>query len=59
MRPYNDNAFNRYAISGKTTLISILTGVLSPSEGEAWVSGQNVAVRMNTIRKCIGESTAH
>jgi hypothetical protein len=45
-----------YEITGKTTLISILTGAVSSSGGAAWVMGQSVTTEMKGIRKCLGEN---
>jgi len=40
--------------SGKTTIIKMLTGLLPPSAGEAWVYGLNVSVKTEEVRERIG-----
>lgn len=50
--------------AGKTTLIKILTTLLAPSNGEAWVSGHNVAENPWAVRRLInmvsgGESSGY
>jgi ABC-type multidrug transport system ATPase subunit len=37
--------------AGKTTLIRILVGLLTPTEGTAWVLGKNVLEKIDYIRK--------
>jgi len=39
--------------AGKTTLIKILTTLLSPSAGHAWVAGYDVADEPEKVRPCI------
>jgi ABC-2 type transport system ATP-binding protein len=50
--------------AGKTTLIKILTTLLSPSSGKAWVAGSDVETDVNQIRRRInmvsgGESSGY
>ncbi|MCB1112653.1 MAG: ABC transporter ATP-binding protein [Chlamydiia bacterium] len=40
--------------AGKTTLTRMLTGILSPSAGEAWVAGYNIAKDAEAIKEKIG-----
>src|SRR5262245_33203913 len=40
--------------SGKTTIIKLLTGLLPPSGGDAWVSGYNVRTEGEELREHIG-----
>ncbi|MFB3766420.1 MAG: ATP-binding cassette domain-containing protein [Methanotrichaceae archaeon] len=40
--------------AGKSTLIKMLTTMLTPTEGEAWVWGHNVAKERNAVRSSIG-----
>lgn len=40
--------------AGKTTTMRILTGLLQPSEGEAWVAGHEVTREPKLIRQLVG-----
>ncbi len=40
--------------AGKTTTIRMLTGVMDPSDGEAWVLGRNTVRESESIKKEIG-----
>ncbi len=40
--------------AGKTTLIRMLTTLLSPSSGRAWVAGHDVTRARDRVRECIG-----
>ncbi len=40
--------------AGKTTAMRMLTGLLTPTSGEAWVSGNDVYRQAETIKKNIG-----
>ena len=40
--------------AGKTTTISMLTGLISPSGGDATVDGRSIRTQMNTIRHSLG-----
>lgn len=40
--------------SGKTTAVSILTGLTSPNGGEAYIQGFDIATQMQSVHKCIG-----
>ena len=40
--------------AGKTTCLSMLTGLLPPSSGDAWVSGHSIRTDMARIRHAIG-----
>lgn len=40
--------------AGKSTLIKMLTTMLTPTDGEAWVWGHNVAKERNAVRSSIG-----
>lgn len=40
--------------AGKTTTMRILTALLQPSSGEAWIAGQNVTRDPRAIRKLVG-----
>ncbi len=39
---------------GKTTLFRILSTLLSPTEGRAWVQGHDVTQKPHAIRQCLG-----
>lgn len=50
--------------AGKTTLIKILTTLLAPTTGQAWVAGLDVTREANRVRQCInmvsgGESSGY
>ncbi|MEM2931074.1 MAG: ABC transporter ATP-binding protein [Thermoproteota archaeon] len=40
--------------AGKTTLVKILSTLLFPDEGQAWVSGYNVVSQADRVRRIIG-----
>lgn len=40
--------------AGKTTTISMLSCLLAPSEGDAWVDGQSVRTDPNAVKRVIG-----
>ena len=40
--------------AGKTTLIKILTTLLLPTYGEAWINGYNVLKEENKVRASVG-----
>src|SRR5258708_22233862 len=40
--------------AGKTTTLRLLSGLLDPTEGEAWVAGHNVARELNAVKDQIG-----
>jgi len=40
--------------AGKTTLIKILTTLLLPTSGEAWINGYNVTQYENKVRASVG-----
>ena len=40
--------------AGKTTLISIVCGIVNPSEGEVLVDGRDIAAHYRTVRSMIG-----
>ncbi len=40
--------------AGKTTTMRLLTGLLDPTEGEAWVTGRNVAHDLDAVKDQIG-----
>jgi ABC-2 type transport system ATP-binding protein len=40
--------------AGKTTTISMLTGLLSPTEGDALIDGHSVVKNVNDVKKVIG-----
>ena len=40
--------------AGKTTLIYMLTGVFSPSEGDATIYGESILTDMDKIQKNLG-----
>ncbi len=43
--------------AGKTTTVRMLTGVLRPSEGEAWVLGKSVVKEPEAVKATIGYAT--
>jgi ATP-binding cassette, subfamily A (ABC1), member 3 len=45
--------------AGKTTLISMLTGLLSSTEGSAKVFGINIIEQLNEVRKFMGVCPQH
>ncbi|XP_035303775.1 ATP-binding cassette sub-family A member 17-like [Cricetulus griseus] len=45
--------------AGKTTICSILTGLISPSKGQAYVNGYEVSKDMIQIRKSLGWCPQH
>jgi len=40
--------------AGKTTTLRLLCGLLDPTEGEAWVTGHNVAIDSEAVKDQIG-----
>ena len=40
--------------AGKTTTISMLTGMYAPSRGDAWINGMSVKTEMHKIRQNMG-----
>ena len=40
--------------AGKTTTLRLLCGLLNPTEGQAWVAGQDVQRNLNAIKDRIG-----
>ncbi len=40
--------------AGKTTTLRLLCGLLDPTEGQAWVSGYDVAEQPEKVKDCIG-----
>ncbi|KRX09561.1 P-loop containing nucleoside triphosphate hydrolase [Pseudocohnilembus persalinus] len=40
--------------AGKTTLISMLTGALPPTQGDAWIGGFNIQTQQDQIHSIIG-----
>lgn len=40
--------------AGKTTAIRMLTGLLAPSSGQAWILGRNIRTETDAIRRRIG-----
>ena len=42
--------------AGKTTTIQMLTGVASPSGGQAYVNGFDIIKQVNDVKRCIGVS---
>ncbi len=40
--------------AGKTTTVHILTTLLRPTSGDAWVAGHHVVEEASAVRKCIG-----
>ena len=42
--------------AGKTTMVRILTTLLQPDEGRAWVEGRDVVREAAAVRRCIGLS---
>jgi ABC-2 type transport system ATP-binding protein len=40
--------------AGKTTTISMLTGLISPTEGDATIAGSSVVTDVNEVKKAIG-----
>ena len=45
--------------AGKTTIMSILTGLFPPTEGTAIINGYNILTDMDLIRECIGICPQH
>jgi ABC-type multidrug transport system ATPase subunit len=48
-----------YEITGKTTTISMLTGMIAPTEGYATVGGKDIRTEMDGIRQGIGICLQH
>jgi len=40
--------------AGKTTTLRMLSGLISPSEGQAWIAGHDVAREPQAVKDCIG-----
>ena len=40
--------------AGKTTTISMLTGLLLPSEGDAWIMGHSIKIEPMAVKRAIG-----
>ncbi len=45
--------------AGKTTTVRLLTSVLRPSRGRAWVAGYDVERQPEQVRACVGVLTEH
>jgi ATP-binding cassette subfamily A (ABC1) protein 3 len=45
--------------AGKTTVMSMLTGMTAPSNGNAWVRGHSILTDMRTIRRSLGFCPQH
>ena len=45
--------------AGKTTIMSILTGLYTPTTGSAYINGYNVLSDMNLIRRSMGICPQH
>eukprot|EP01135_Chromosphaera_perkinsii_P005752 Nk52_evm52s359 gene=Nk52_evmTU52s359 len=45
--------------AGKTTTMSILTGLYTPTSGDAWINGQSIQGDMQSIRKNLGICPQH
>ena len=45
--------------AGKTTTMSILTGLLTPTEGNAFINGYSIITDMDNIRKSLGICPQH
>lgn len=45
--------------AGKTTTISMLTGLIQPTEGEAFIHGRDIFKDMNELRKILGVCPQH
>ncbi|KAG7396498.1 hypothetical protein PHYBOEH_002205 [Phytophthora boehmeriae] len=45
--------------AGKTTVISMLTGMTPPTSGDAWVRGHSVVTGMRLIRRSLGYCPQH
>ena len=43
--------------AGKTTTIRVLTSVLSPTEGQAWIAGYDVVNEADKVRALVGVLT--
>ena len=40
--------------AGKTTAISVLTGMIAPTSGDAWIGGRSISSDIGTIRHDLG-----
>lgn len=45
--------------AGKSTTIRMLTGLIEPDEGDAWIFGRSVRTNMDEIRKYLGVCPQH
>jgi len=46
-------------ITGKTTTMSILTGLFPPTAGDAFINGQSILTSMDKIRESLGLCPQH
>jgi ATP-binding cassette subfamily A (ABC1) protein 3 len=48
-----------FSVSGKTTTISMLTGMIAPTEGHATIAGKDIRSDMGSIRQELGICLQH
>ena len=54
-----NNKISYYILTGKTTTMSVLTGLFPPTSGTAYISGKSILTEMDGIRDSLGLCPQH